>query len=272
MPEGPEIRREADRIAAVLEGRTARRVRFAFDALRPWERRLRGREVRAVEPRGKALLTRFAGGVNIYSHNQLYGRWYVTKPGAEPRTNRSLRVELHTDDGSAWLYSASEIEVLRDRDLDDHPYLAKLGPDVLDRSVRPGDVRRRFDDPRFARRGLGGLLLDQAFLGGVGNYLRSEILWVAGLDPTRRPVDLDDDERGALSRAALSISRRAYRTRGVTADAERVKRLRARGLPRRAFRHFVFGLDGEPCPRCESVIERLDVAGRRLYACPTCQA
>jgi endonuclease-8 len=271
MPEGPEIRREADRIAKVLEGHVARKVRFAFDDLRGWQRRLQGRTIRAVEPRGKALLTRFDGGVQIYSHNQLYGRWYVTRTGSTPATHRSLRLAVHTDAGTAWLYSASDIEVLRDAELDAHPYLAKLGPDVLDRDVRPEHVLARLQDDRFARRGLGGLLLDQGFLGGIGNYLRSEILFVAGIDPGRRPADLDDGERRALARAALGVSRRAYRTRGITTDATLARRLRDEGWPRRAYRHLVFGRDGEPCHRCGTDVERRTVAGRRLYACSTCQ-
>ncbi len=271
MPEGPEIRLAADRIACAIEGQTAVEVRFAFDRLKRWERRLTGRRIRAVEARGKAMLVRFGGGLNLYSHNQLYGRWYVTKNGARPRTGRQLRVAIHTRDASALRYSASDIEVLRDAGLDSHPYLARLGADVLDRAVNPSAVRRRLDDPLFARRRLGGLLLDQGFLGGIGNYLRSEILFVAGLDPARRPCDLGDAEKTALARAALTISRRAYRTRGVTNAPAIVRKLKARKRARRDYRHFVFGREGKPCHVCESRVEKLQVAGRRLYACTSCQ-
>jgi endonuclease-8 len=271
MPEGPEIRRAADRVAEALAGRVASRVWFAFDHLAGWERKLTGRRVRGVQARGKAMLVRFEGGLNLYSHNQLYGRWYVTKNGAQPRTRRQLRVAIHTRDASALLYSASEIDVLRDRELGSHPYLARLDADVLDRAVTPSIVRRRMDDPRFARRRLAGLLLDQGFLGGIGNYLRSEILFVAGIDPARRPCDLDGGERAAFARAALHISRRAYRTRGITNAPSIVRKLRASRRPRREYRHFVFGREGEACHRCGTEIAKLQAAGRRIYVCRTCQ-
>jgi endonuclease-8 len=161
--------------------------------------------------------------------------------------------------------------VLRDRELASHPYLARLGADVLDRAVRPATVRRRLDDPRFARRRLGGLLLDQAFLGGIGNYLRSEILFVAGIDPARRPCDLDDQEKAAFARAALHVSRRAYRTRGVTNGPSIVRELKRRNLARQDYRHYVFGRDNQPCHLCSTEVEKLQVAGRRLYACRGCQ-
>jgi endonuclease-8 len=77
-----------------------REVWFAFDDLKRWESRLSGRRIRAVEPRGKAMPVPFSGGVNLYSHNQLYGHWYVTVKGAWLRTNRQLHAaELTSEIG-----------------------------------------------------------------------------------------------------------------------------------------------------------------------------
>src|SRR3546814_12410260 len=70
-------------------------------------------------------------------------------------------------------------------------------------------------DPRFAGRSLGGLLLDQGFLAGMGNYLRSEVLFAANLLPQRRPRDLDAGERAALVRELLAIPSHNYDTRGL---------------------------------------------------------
>ena len=81
-------------------------------SLRRFRRRMVGAQVTAIDTRGKAMLTRFDNGLSLYSHNQLYGRWYVTRRDRSPNTGRSLRVALHTDSHSAWLYSATDIEVL----------------------------------------------------------------------------------------------------------------------------------------------------------------
>jgi endonuclease-8 len=158
-----------------------------------------------------------------------------------------------------------------EQDLPRHPYLSRLGLDLLDPEVRPSRVRDRLREARFGRRSLGALLLDQSFLSGVGNYLRSEILHYAALSPARRPRDLDEAELLRLSRAAITVAQRAYRSRGVTIEPARARRLRAAGKPRRSYRHYVFGRAGEGCPRCGDVVVRRDVAGRRLYHCPTCQ-
>ncbi len=271
MPEGPEIRQAADRIASVLEGQLVEDAFFAFPDLKAWQDRLRGRAIVRVQPRGKALLIRFEHGISMYSHNQLYGRWYIRNRGDLPRTRRQLRAALHTHTASALLYSASEIAVLSDEDLEQHPYLSRLGIDPLDERTTPSAVRQRMEDRRFARRSLGALLLDQAFLSGIGNYLRSEILFYAGVAPLQRSADLQPEVRMALARAVVTITRRAYRMRGVTEEPVRARRMRAQGHPRRAYRHYVFARAGQACYRCGGSITKLSVAGRRLYQCPGCQ-
>ena len=271
MPEGPEIRREADRIGSRLRGVRAEEVWFAFVHLQAWSPLLRDVEIRTVESRAKAMLIRFASGVNIYSHNQLYGRWFVVQRGDLPRTDRQLRLAVHTATHSALLYSASEIEVLHDDELLGHAFLARLGPDVLSEDVQPSDVAARLVDPRFRRRSLGALLLDQGFVSGLGNYLRSEILFVARLDPALRPADLQDHQRSELANAIVEIARRAYRHAGVTNDPAAVRRLKSEGCSRREYRHFVFGRGSKRCRLCDTTIVRCEHAGRRFYACPSCQ-
>jgi endonuclease-8 len=271
MPEGPEIRRAADRIARAIEQREALDVVFTLPELRHQGSAFRGRTVRAVETRGKALLIRFTGGLSIYSHNQLYGRWYVCAPGTTPDTGRQLRLAIHTREASALLYSASDIAVLDAASEAAHPFLARLGPDILDPRLRPARIRARLGQVRFRGRQLGSLLLDQGFLAGNGNYLRSEILFVAGLKPDTRPRDLDREALTRLARSVREISRRAYRTGGLTNDPASVKALKAAGVPRSDHRFFVFGREGKPCRVCGEIIVREAVAGRRLYRCPACQ-
>ena len=271
MPEGPEIRRAADRIAKVLVGERVEDAWFAFDDLKHWESELEGQTVTAIDTRGKAMLTRFDNDLTIYSHNQLYGRWYTCKRDRPPETKRSLRVALHTRSHSALLYSASDVDVLRPEDADEHPFLARVGPDILDSQLKPSDVVTRLGEKRFRNRGLGALYLDQGYLAGIGNYLRSEILFVSGEHPAAKPSELDAAAAKNLAKATLSISRRAYRHRGVTVTPELARKLKAQGQSYSRYRYWVFGRDGRPCRNCGETIERMDVASRRLYYCPACQ-
>ncbi|HET9483488.1 MAG TPA: endonuclease VIII [Xanthomonadales bacterium] len=270
MPEGPEIRREADEIAAAIARRPIVRLELLLPRLKPAERQLQGAKVTRVQPHGKALLIRFDNGLTLYTHNLLYGRWYVERAGERPRTNRTLRVLIETKRHAALLYSASQIAVLDDAQIAQHPYLSRLGPDLLEPTLKPAAVARRMLEPRFGKKTIAALLLDQGFLAGSGNYLRSEILWDAKLDPMRRADSLDAKERGRFARSTLRIGLRAYRHDGVTNDPRRVARLKQQN-PRRSYRYAIYTRDGKPCYACGTQIVREVATGRRIYRCPGCQ-
>jgi endonuclease-8 len=272
MPEGPEIRRAADQIHRAIAGNIASDVFFAFDQLKPYEDELVGQHVVAVTPYGKALVTSFDNGLAVYSHNQLYGKWVTCKPNTVPATNRQLRFAVHTPRRWALLYSASEIEVLPIETVPDHPYIAKLGPDTLDTTVTTADVEARALSAPFRRRQFATLLLDQGFLGGIGNYLRTEILYVAGIHPSQRPIDCTTEQIATFATAALALPQQSYRHRGITNDLAAAAQLKQAGYSRRDCRHWAFSRQGKPCYRCGETIAKLMIGGRRCYICPACQS
>ncbi|WP_017430328.1 endonuclease VIII [Vreelandella jeotgali] len=271
MPEGPEIRRAADRVEKQLTGQPLDDAWFAFDELKPHAQSLIGHRVERVDTRGKAMLTRFDDGRVLYSHNQLYGVWKLHPAGAPPDTRRSLRVRLEAGDRAASLYSASDVSLWDEASLHEHPFLARLGPDLLSEDVSAGNVAARLEDSRFARRGLGGLLLDQSLVAGLGNYLRSEILFFARLHYKTRPQDLNDTELERLAHYIVALTWQTYRQAGVTNAPEWVKKAKARGEKRRQYRFAAFEREGLECHRCAAPIERVMAGSRRLYFCPCCQ-
>ena len=96
MPEGPEIRREGDLVAKRLVGKVIHEVFFGLKRLKRYRKFLIGKKVIKVMTHGKAMMIHFEGGKVLYSHNQLYGKWYVTTVGHSPDTNRTLRISLST--------------------------------------------------------------------------------------------------------------------------------------------------------------------------------
>ena len=271
MPEGPEIRLAADRIAKVLVGQTIVDTALAMPPLRLFEERLTGTTVTAIDTRGKAMLTRFDNGLTLYSHNQLYGRWYTARRSNLPKTKRQLRVALFTQTHAALLYSASDIEVLTEDGVADHAFLNRVGPDILDPSLKAENIAERLTDRRFRNRALGSLFLQQEFLAGNGNYLRSEILWAARVNPRLKPSALGAVTIDRIAQQTLAIAHRSYRNRGITASAEEVKERKAHGLSYQKFRFQIYGRDRLPCYRCASPIERHTMSSRSLFVCPVCQ-
>ena len=217
------------------------------------------------------MLIRFDNSLSIYSHNQLYGKWMIRKAYDYPKTKRQLRLAIHNDKKSALLYSASDIDVLDEKAIAVHPFLSRLGLDVLDAQITPEKVKARLQNKSFQRRRFTILLLDQGFLAGLGNYLRSEILFVARVHPTMRPIDCDRQQISALAQAAIAVPQQSYQTKGITNDLKLVKKLKAEGYRRKNYRHWVFGRDEQPCYVCGTAIVKEISGGRRYYYCPSCQ-
>ncbi|MCP5098105.1 MAG: endonuclease VIII [Chloroflexi bacterium] len=271
MPEGPEIRLAADALSAAIAGRVAESVFFAFDQLKQYEALLSGEVVTAVTSHGKAMLTHFANETTIYSHNQLYGIWMVRDAHDFPDTNRQLRLAIHNSEKSALLYSASNIEVWPTAELDAHPFLSKLGPDLLDDNVTVDTVAARFVALKFRRKRLTSLLLDQSFLAGLGNYLRTEILFVARVHPSLRPMDCTPAQIDALAQATVELTRQSYQTRGITNDVQLAEKLRKEGNSYKDYRFWVFRREDKSCYVCGTAVVRETLGGRRVFHCPTCQ-
>ena len=91
---------------------------------------------------------------------------------------------------------------------------------------------------------MGSLLLDQHFVAGIGNYLRSEILHVSRLSPFDRPKDLPANKKRTLSKDILRITGQAFLTAGVTNDLSRMSILKEQGLSRSKYR---FAMQGRDC-------------------------
>ncbi len=269
MPEGPEIHLEAQKIRKVLAGKSCTYSWFFHEHLKPFERELSEKKILDVQAYGKGLVISFDGDTHIYSHNQLYGRWYIAKAGEYPNISRSLRLEIQTAHHAALLYSASEIDVMDGESIKTHPYLSAIGPDVLRCSI--DDVIAQCQHTSFRNRAFSGLLLDQHFLAGVGNYLRSEILFCSGIHPSEKPSQLSSVRLQKFAETALLISHRAFETKGITLDEVRVAQAKAAGTKRRGYRHFVFAREGEPCYHCGNEILKTAMNSRRIYLCENCQ-
>lgn len=272
MPEGPEIRQAADYVEKAVLGREVFDVFFALEHLQDYEEVLKGHHILRVDTKGKEMLTRFDNGYTIYTHNQLYGKWYTRNAYNYPKTNRQLRLAIHNEKKSALLYSASDIEVLKDEEVEDHPFIAKVGPDILSEDVTKEQLVKRFHDPRFYRRKWTSLLLDQAFIGGIGNYLRSEILFVAGIHPDLRPVDCPEEQLDKAAKASIDLMWQSYLHNGITNDLELAEKLKAEGKKRNQYRHWVFNREGKACRMDGTEIVKIRAGSRRCYYCPTCQA
>lgn len=297
MPEGPEVRRAADRLHDALAGREIREVGARTKAARAWLAEhpdaFVGRRVERVTAHGKHLLGHVEGGLFFHSHFLMWGRWHLVAPDdpAVETRDRRERARIVTDDAAALLYSAPKFDVGRGDPYEELPALPRLGPDVLDEPFDADDFLRRLSlEPD---RTVGAALLDQSVAAGIGNYLRAEILHACRMDPWRLVGDLDGEERACLAQYVPRLSQFAYAHAGRTVPEEVQAQMAAdrdlRYSPHAHAwntRHWVFRRTNLPCLVCDDHVRQAhqltrewtdDDTGetvekkRIIYFCPTCQ-
>ena len=135
MPEGPEVRKYADAVDAVLTGRPiislTARTRDAREWLADNNQRLAGRQVISVRSRGKHLVGLIDGGFYFHSHLMMWGRWQTYIPEAPSDIDRRERARIVVKGGAAILYSAPIFNVGEGDPAEHIEHLSSLGPDVL---------------------------------------------------------------------------------------------------------------------------------------------
>lgn len=257
MPEGDTLRRAAETLTPVLEGRRLDDV---------WFRRLRGHRPRpgdivtAVEAVGKYLVISFDRGLALHTHLGMAGSWRTSTLGASIPRDPRLRIVLTTDAGRALCFAAPSISThVIGRDVTP---LDRLGPDLSDDDTDLAEVLRR---SRLLASGTTAaeMLLDQKVGAGVGNVFKSEALFVAGIHPFRTVQELSDDE---LERVWSVAHRQLVVNRSTP--------YRSTTGPGRDGRTHVYGRHRFGCRRCDNAVS-FSAAGERTqrstYWCPTCQ-
>src|SRR3954447_1295452 len=267
MPEGHTLYRLAREQTRLFVGRpvhvTSPQGRFAAGAAL-----LDGRVLEGVVSHGKHLFAAF-GPDTLHVHLGLYGS-YATGTGAAPAARGALRMRWEgpgPDGTGVWtdLRGPTACEVLAAPEVDG--ILARLGPDPL----RPrADGCLAFRRIAASRTPIGGLLMDQSVLAGVGNVYRAELLFRHGISPFRPGRGVDESLWTRMWADLVVLMRAGVRLgRIVTTRPE--DRARRRGVAGREDAHYVYRRTGLPCRVCGTEVHTEVMVGRNLYWCPVCQ-
>jgi formamidopyrimidine-DNA glycosylase len=226
-----------------------------------------GRTISGLRRHGKYLLVDTDGGHALLVHLGMSGRFRMVsgREAAPPHTHLVIAL----DDGRQLRFidprRFGQIDLVRLGEEKSHPSLAVLGRDPIVEKVGGAWL---FEQARGRAVSLKSFLLDQSVLAGVGNIYASEALWRANLRPSRRTGRLDAAAAKVLARAVRHVLEHAL-DKGGTSLRDFVD---ADGQEGDNYDYLkVYGRDGQPCPRCRTLIQRSVIQGRATFFCPTCQ-
>jgi len=273
MPEGDTIFRAARTLHRALAGHEVVRFESVLPALTRVDEDapITGRTIARVSAAGKHLLIYFSGDLVLRTHLRMNGSWHIYRPGERWRKpRRDMRVVIATAAFEAVGFNLPVAEFLSGRALERQDDLRLMGPDLLGETFDEAEAIRRFR-ARGATE-IGDAVLNQRVVAGAGNVYKSEVLFLAGVNPFAPVAELSDE---AL-RAILAAARTHLRANVIDPTAAIVtyrgyRRTTGRADP--AERLYVYGRARQPCRKCGTRITvRAQGRDARLtYWCPQCQ-
>ncbi|GAA2523554.1 Fpg/Nei family DNA glycosylase [Rarobacter incanus] len=285
MPEGHTVHRLARVITELFRGSapiaSSPQGRFAGGAAL-----ISGRMCAGAEAYGKQLFVAFESADPLFMqvHLGLYGSWTFAGDGTvavshaigaprkrvgekdtnlpagvafPPPPRGQVRVRLLGQHAVADLTGPAVCKVITDAER--QAVIARLGPDP----IRPdADPRRFFAAIDRRSTPIAVALMDQSVIAGVGNIYRAESLFRAGLDPHTPSRKVAAARVLALWSDLVETMRRGAATGTIVTTHDRD----SAGGP-----FYVYRRQGLPCLVCGNAVRAEELAGRKLYWCPSCQ-
>ena len=275
MPELPEVETLRRMLARTVLGRAISEAVSSGAALRQkrmadFSASTRGRRITGFSRRGKYLIVELDGPNAILVHLGMSGTLIRRDDGRNGGLDlRHDHLRLRLDDGSWLVYNDPRrfgtVRLVPAGRLEQIPELAKLGPEPLTAGFDAAYLARVARGRRVA---IKNLLMDQQVVAGIGNIYAAEILFRAGVRPTRCAGGLGRTQLERVVGASREVLREAIGSGGTTIRNYRDARGRAGNF---RLRLKVYGREGEPCAACGTPIRNVRLGQRASFFCPRCQ-
>ncbi|MBF0613435.1 MAG: DNA-formamidopyrimidine glycosylase, partial [Magnetococcales bacterium] len=149
--------------------------------------------------------------------------------------------------------------------LSDHPLLAHLGVEPLSEGCNGQTLLAMAAGRRVSLR---EFLMDSHRVVGIGNIYASEICFHASLHPRQPVAGLDLSCWHRVEVGIRQVLLAAIQQGGTTLKDYRNQEGRPGYFQQQL---QVYGRGGQPCYRCNALVEQFKQGGRSGYFCPGCQ-
>jgi formamidopyrimidine-DNA glycosylase len=271
MPELPELEILKDELKDHVVGRRVRELVFPEGEepvcpVEEWKAAVEGASITEVRRRGKMLVLDLDSGYSLVVHLMMVGQLLLSSLyDGEPGDVR-LALVFDADQLTLGQVHLKFVRLTPTEEVELLPELKKLGIDPTCVEFTTEALRELLD----RRSGkIKSFLLDQRHMAGVGNTYADEILFEAGISPSRAASSLDEKEVQRLHEKIIATLGRGLEL-GGSSEMAFVHLDGSKGGFQERFQ--VKGRKGAPCFRCGTPIERVSIGGRGTYFCPHCQS
>ena len=272
MPELPEVETVRKTLKNMILGRKITSIDVHYSKIikdlnvKDFKLKLVGKTFKDIQRYGKYLIF-VLDDIALISHLRMEGKYFLK--------NQSEKLEKHEhiifnfdDGGSLRYHDVRKFGTMDLRNLEDihttNP-IHKLGLEPFDDKMSVPYLKSKLQKRSTA---IKTCLLDQHIVTGLGNIYVDEVLFLSKLNPKLSAANLKSNDYKNIIENSRNVLNKAIKLGGTTIRSY-TSSLGVTGLFQNELN--VHTKKGEPCPVCNTTIEKTKVNGRGTYFCPICQ-
>ncbi len=227
---------------------------------------LKGKVFSGARRKGKILILDFSGGISLAIHFLLTGYMRLLKKCDKEK----VQVGILFEDGECLaingIMRGGFVKALKSSEVFNDPAIKKTGIDAMSPELTAEKLLEIFE--KYKKKKVKQVLMDQSVIAGIGNAYSDEILFRAGILPTRKCGEIGKEEAEKI----VSSMREVFEEAEKYGGASELTFVHLDGKKGEYHKHFrVHKRAGEPCLVCGTPIETVKINGRSAYFCPKCQ-
>src|SRR5437867_6179936 len=224
MSEGPEVHRLALSLHQEFAGSRIVSVQSRLKKAKAWLEEhsgiVEGKQVLRVYAAGKNLLWELEDRIYFHMHLLMFGKIKTYSLRHQVEFDRMTRALIVSTTKQAVLINVQVFNIGTGDPYEVIPALREIGPDICAVPFNRRLFLERLNGHDNMDREIGPVLLDQTVAAGLGNYLKSDILFECGINPWTLVRDLSAGEQECLARTVPEVAQRAVLNRGQTVTDE----------------------------------------------------
>lgn len=208
MPELPEVTLTVKELNKYLKGATITNIvgygRYAgnkFNIGTPIK-------ITSINNKGKFIYFTLANGQYIFNTLGLSGHWSLEK-----KPNVSIELQYKKSGRESSIYLIDQLHYATfgvHNDIDSK--LKSIGPDMNNTDFKTFQTHIS----KYPNKNIATVLMDQGVVSGVGNYIRSQALYLGKISPYTKVKDLSDSKLESLYKAIKTVINRSYKMGGAS--------------------------------------------------------
>jgi len=272
MPELPEVETIRLQLSKLIKNQTITVVKIRFNKkIEPrqnFKKLLEGQKILNIFRRGKLLIFKLSGGLNLVIHLKMTGKLLFKKDKEKPSKHTHIIFhlsggnELHWEDVRKFGY----LKLLTNHEIEKLLKKLNYGPEPLNETFNVKQMIKCLR--RHPNSTIKPLIMNPSCIAGIGNIYAMETLWMSKIHPLTKIKYINDAEIYKLYKNIITILKKAIKYGGTSSD----NYLDAYGKKGNFTSQLkVYNKTGTACSRCKTELKKIRVGGRGTVICNKCQ-